>query len=252
MAIGYKKNEPMDYLLDMQDQDQKNIFDTSPAKTAPVTPGSVGRDKPGLQQVTPSMQHYQNLPGNQQFETGSKDYYVNPVTGENTGMTFDAYYDQWLGSSAGQHFGGDYKSYIDYLQHASEQTGFDTVWDNASFLSPPGSSYWQSNTWTEGVPDWLGDLNQDGVIDDGDCQHLWGYGYEGQSGHNLDEPSGWVWGGIGGGEGLAPGQGYGNMPINPGQTGPPGPPQSGTGSNPGQAGLGVRSMFGRRNPKIRR
>ena len=32
MAIGYKKNEPMDYLLDMQDQDQKNIFDTSPAK----------------------------------------------------------------------------------------------------------------------------------------------------------------------------------------------------------------------------
>ena len=32
----FKRQQPMDYLLDQENQDQKNIFDTSPAKTAPV------------------------------------------------------------------------------------------------------------------------------------------------------------------------------------------------------------------------
>ena len=97
--IGNKKR-PMDYLIDMQNQDQKSIFETSPArltKNPQSIPGSSPSPKPTVQTQAP------------------RDYYIHPVTGESTGMTFDAYYDQWSQSYAGQHFGGDYDAYLEFL-----------------------------------------------------------------------------------------------------------------------------------------
>ena len=98
----------------------------------------------------------------------------------------------------------------EYISPPQPIFNWNPVWDDASFLS-------QSGTWSDDIPQWLGDINQDGVVDDADWQHLWGYGYEEGQSSLWDDSSGFVWGGIGGGEGLAPGQGYGNMPLNPWQ-----------------------------------
>ena len=179
MAQTNKIKEPFDYLVEREKGDQDNIFKPGEGLSqGGVRPDSVGRtqslDSSPLSPAPPAIENpvggqkgiwspqVQTSPKpqtGQEGQTNMPTTYINPLTGEDTGMSWDMFYEDWQ-SQYGNVFQG-YGAYLDYMLNVSGQnTGFNPIWTD---------------------PFGTGSANQNAP---------WG------------------------GEGTAPGQGYGNMEWN--------------------------------------
>ena len=220
MAIGYKQREdkmdipgrdPFGYLVDLQNEEQENIF--NPPNTGPslqkVQGPKISKKGPTGQQpgpgqlpqtYNPTMQPLRNpqVPSSPVGgETNMPTTYTDPLTGEDTGMSYDMFVQDWNNTSTANYF-DSYEAYLEYMQN--QTPGFDPIWSERALDSFAG----------------VGDFNGDGVIDNQDLAYVWGQGSAGNWSGNMfgtDDPNEYVQGGIGGGEGLAPGQGVGSMQI---------------------------------------
>ena len=86
------------------------------------------------------------LPQEDPYLYDDRLYYVDPITGQDTGMSEEAFYDLWAQTPAGQFFGGNYEQFLNWAQHT--EPGFLPP----AYSGHPASGFlgdwWE--TWTPG------------------------------------------------------------------------------------------------------